>query len=123
MAKTQNIKSFLCRGLVGPHFVSFLASDGTTKGTDHGGIMPSLLETTTLRYSLQWIYNVAERQMVVHLEIVHCKNFIHRYIECSFCLPVSYETGSSETVDSKKFGSITRWRVLANEFRIFGSGL
>jgi len=62
---------------------------------------------------------VAERQMVVHLEIVHCKNFIHRYIECSFCLPVSYETGSSETVDSKKIGSITGRRVLANELLMF----
>ena len=35
------------------------------------------------------------------MEIVHCKNFIHRYIKCLFCLPVSYETGSSKAVGAK----------------------
>jgi len=62
---------------------------------------------------------VADRQMVVHLEIVNCKNFIHRYIECSFCLPVSYVTGSSETVDSKKIGSVTGLMVLVYELPMF----
>ena len=35
------------------------------------------------------------------MEIFHCKNFIHRYIKCLFCLPVFYETGSSKAVGAK----------------------